>query len=181
MSEREIVYQRIVEKEKLRKAWRDMTRMFIATSSLIFLTLLAVWGIQRLPDIEIPTLYKRNVLIVIVSSLFALLSQRSLSSDDLSGAFKYVGSALIFGIIFLTIQLIGWQELNESNQSFRNILFPFTFIHIFHLGIGLLLLAKVFLRLKAYKIHSKEMVLAKNAFRFWHFLGGVWVLIIMIF
>ena len=180
MSEREMAYQRVLEKEKLGKAWRDMTRLFIGTSTIIFLTLLAIWGIQHLPPIEVPTGYKWNVLVVILSSLFGVLAQRSISNDDLSMAFKYTGWTIIFGVVFLTVQLIGWQELSENNHSFRNILLPFAFVHILHVMIGLGLLTNVFLKLKAYQVHSKEMVFAKNAFRFWHFLGVVWVSIALL-
>ena len=180
MSEREIAYQRVLEKEKLSKAWRDMTRLFISASSLIFLTLLSVWAIQHLPTIEVPTVYKWNVLVVALSSLFGVLAQRSISNDDLSMAFKYTGWTMIFGIVFLMVQLIGWQELYENNHSFRNILLPFALVHILHVTIGLGLLGRVFLKLTAHQVHSKEMMLAKNAFRFWHFLGVVWLLVILI-
>lgn len=181
MSEREIALERVSEKARLRKAWRDITRMFIGTSTIIFMTFIVIWGMQNLPSLRIPLLYKWNVLIVGLSSLLLWLAQKKIKKDEVMDAYQLTGWVIVLGAVFLTIQLIGWQELFDSNQYIRNILYPISFVHIMHVAVGLWLLIYVFLKLRNYKIHSRSMVLANNVSRFWHFLGLVWFILMVSF
>lgn len=180
MSEREVALDRVSEKARLRKAWRDMTRMFIGTSSIMFTTFIVIWSIQNLPSLHMPLLYKWNAVVVIFSSLLLWRAQKKIKKDEVMDAYQLTGWTLVFGAVFLTIQLIGWQELVTTNKSFRNVLLPFSFIHIIHVVVGLIFLTSVFLKLRRFQIHSRSMVLATNVSRFWHFLGLVWVMVIVV-
>lgn len=121
------------------------------------------------------------MLIVAASSLFVWKAQQKIKKDELIKAFHSIRWGIAFGVIFLGIQLIGWQQLTDSAQSYRNILLPFALVHALHVIIGLLLMTKIFIGLKAYKIHSKAIGLVTNTARFWHFLGVVWMIAMISF
>lgn len=176
MSEKEIVQERLMEKQRMINAGRHMTKLFIVTSSLIFITLILVWVLQNLPNIIIPTIYEVATWFILVSSALVVMSQLKIREDDIEKAFRFAGLGLFFGLLFSVLQVIGWQELLDSNLSFRNILFPFALIHFIHVSVGLILLASVFRKIREYRVHSKSRQYAYNVFAFWHFLGGVWVL-----
>ncbi|WP_421765076.1 hypothetical protein [Ekhidna sp.] len=176
MSEKEIVQERLMEKQRMINAGRHMTKLFIVTSSLIFITLMVVWALQNLPNIIIPTIYEVATWFILVSSALVVMSQLKIREDDIEKAFRFAGLGLFFGLLFSVLQVIGWQELLDSNLSFRNILFPFALIHFLHVSVGLILLASVFRKIREYRVHSKSRQYAYNVFTFWHFLGGVWVL-----
>ncbi len=176
MSEREIVQERLQEKQRMISAGRLMTKLFIITSGLIFVTMLIVWILQNLPQLIIPTIYEVATWFILVSSAFIVMSQLKIREDEIEKAFRFAGLGLFFGLLFSTLQVIGWQELLNSNLSFRNILFPFALIHFIHVAVGLILLISVFRKIREYRVHSKSRQYAYNVFMFWHFLGAVWLI-----
>ena len=180
MSEKEIVQERLLEKQKMVYASRHMTRLFIITSSLIFMTLLVVWILQNLPELIIPTVYEVATLFILVSSGFIVLGQLKIREDEIEKAFRFTGLGLVFGLLFSTLQVIGWQEMLDSNLTFRNILFPFSLIHFIHVAVGLALLISVFRKIREYRVHSRSKQYAYNVFLFWHFLGMVWLVFIFL-
>ena len=179
MNEKEIAFQRASEKERARKAWRDMTKLFILSSSIIFTTLFIVWIARQLPDIYMPASYRWNLLVAAISSLFIFQSAASIKKDELISAGQSLHAAIVLGLAFLVIHIIGSNELLQVNSAFRNILFPVVVIHILHVLIGIALLVRIGWQLKVYKVHSRETGFASNAFRYWHFLGVIWLLVVV--
>lgn len=180
MSEKEIVLERLKEKQRLVNAGKHMTKLFIITSFLIFITLLIVWVLQSLPVLIIPTIYEVATWFILVSSALIVLGQLMIREDEIEKAFRFTGMGLFFGLLFSVLQVVGWQELLDSNLSFRNILFPFAFIHFIHVTIGLILLLSVFRKIRKYRVHSKSKQYAYNVFLFWHFLGTVWLVFVFL-
>ncbi|MEO1254737.1 MAG: hypothetical protein AAFY41_07625 [Bacteroidota bacterium] len=176
MSEREIVQERLQEKQRMANAGKTMTKLFIITSGLIFVTLLIVWILQSLPSLIIPTIYEVATWFILVSSALIVMSQIKIREDDIEKAFRFTALGLFFGLLFSALQVIGWQELLNSNLSFRNILFPFALIHFIHVMVGLVLLISVFRKIREYRVHSKSRQYAYNVFLFWHFLGAIWLI-----
>ena len=176
MSEREIVEERLAEKAKMDKANKLITRLFIITSSLIFVTFLLVWLIQRLPELTMPAIYGAATGVIMVSSFLIVLAQFYIQADNIERAFRYTGLGLLVGMAFLILQVMGWRDMLAENVTFRNILFPFSLIHFFHVLVGILLLTSVFRRVREYRVHSKSRQYAYNVFLFWHFLGVVWLI-----
>jgi len=178
MSDKEIVQQRIQEKQKQLRASKHITRLFILTSGLIFITFIVVRLFQSLPAITIPTIYEVASCFILVSSALIVMSQLKIREDEIEKAFKYTGLGLFFGLLFSVLQVIGWNELLDANLSHRNILFPFSLVHFVHVSVGLFLLITVFRKIRDYRIHSKSKQYAYNVFVFWHFLGAVWLFFI---
>ncbi|GAB4242933.1 MAG: cytochrome c oxidase subunit 3 [Ekhidna sp.] len=175
MSEKEIILERIQKKQKMLNAGRQMTHLFILTSALIFFTFIVVWLFQNLSEVNIPTIYKSATWFILVSSALIILAQLRIREDEIEQAFRYTGLGLFFGLLFSVLQAIGWNELMETNLSFRNILFPFSLVHFLHVSVGLFLLITVFRKIREYRVHSRSRQYAFNVFLFWHFLGIVWV------
>jgi len=160
------------------EAGRMMTRLFIATSSLIFLTFIIVWLFQDLPEVSIPIIYEAAAWFILVSSALIVMSQITIRKDDIEKAFWFTAFGLVFGLLFMVLQFIGWSELLDSNTTYRNILFPFSLVHFIHILVGIILLLTVFAKIRKYKVHSRSKNYAFNVFMFWHFLGIIWLLFI---
>ncbi|MBC6401651.1 MAG: cytochrome c oxidase subunit 3 [Ekhidna sp.] len=178
MSEKEVIQERIREKKRMTEAGRMMTRLFIATSSLIFLTFIIVWLFQDLPEVSIPIIYEAAAWFILVSSALIVMSQITIRKDDIEKAFWFTAFGLVFGLLFMVLQFIGWSELLDSNTTYRNILFPFSLVHFIHILVGIILLLTVFAKIRKYKVHSRSKNYAFNVFMFWHFLGIIWLLFI---
>lgn len=178
MSEKEILQARLDEKRRMQAAGRMMTKLFIATSSLIFVTFIFVWLFQNFPAIAIPTIYEVATWFILVSSALIIMSQLKIKEDEIEKAFKFIVLGLFSGLLFLILQFAGWNELLDSNMNYRNILFPFSLVHFMHVLIGMVLLLAVLRKMRDYQVHSKAKHFAFNVFMFWHFLGMVWLLFI---
>lgn len=137
MSEKEILQERLKEKQRMQNAASLMTKLFIATSSLIFITFVMVWLFQKLPEIHIPTIYKVATWFILVSSALIVMSQFKIKEDDIEKAFRFTAFGLVFGLLFLVLQFIGWSDLLDANMTYRNILFPFSLVHFVHVLIVL--------------------------------------------
>ncbi len=179
-SDHDIVLSRLREKAKLKKAHRQMLHLFIISSTLIFFTLAFVWLVHSAPKISIPAVYHWNIPIIIGTSIVIYLAQKRILNHEIEKAFQLVKIALGLGILFGVIQVLGWQELLAANRLIRNILFPFSVIHLAHVIIGIVLLAVVLWRLRDFKIHSKAKGFAWNVSRFWHFLGAAWLAFLLL-
>ncbi|MDE0471385.1 MAG: cytochrome c oxidase subunit 3 [Ekhidna sp.] len=178
MSEKEVIQERIREKQQMLRAGRMMTKLFIATSSLLFLTFFLVWLYQRLPDVSVPAIYETATWFILMSSALIIMSQIKIREDDIKRALRFTFFGLVFGLFFLMLQFIGWSEFLASNMTYRNILFPFSLVHFLHVLIGIILLFTVFFKMRSYKVHSRSKNYAFNVFIFWHFLGAIWLLFI---
>lgn len=178
MNDKEIILERIKEKQRMKNAASHMTKLFIITSSLIFVTFVIVWLLQNLPSIHVPEIYETASWFIMVSSALLIVSQIKIREDDIEKAFRFTAFGLFFGLLFIILQVIGWNELLDHNMSYRNILFPFSLVHFIHVLIGIVLLITVFRKIREYSIHSKSRHYAINVFLFWHFLGVVWLFFI---
>lgn len=181
MSDKELIYERLQEKARLKKAHRQITFLFILSSSLIFFTFLFIWLVKRTPDIKVPLMYYFNMIAILLSSGAIYIGDKNIRLDRLEIAVLWIKVGIILGFLFTILQLGGIEELIHLNASFQNILFPVAIIHFLHVGVGMWLLFRVVRRLKNYEIHSKSPAFAHNVFVFWHFLGGLWVLFIALF
>lgn len=180
MSELSKLKSQLNEKSKLQRAQRQIMKLFIVSSSIIFLTLLCVWLIQLRPESITPKIYLWSTLFIVVSSVSIYMSKISIQKNDLERAANYVILSVGLGVLFGVTQLSGWFRLVETQQTYKSILMPFAMIHFGHITVGIVLLIIVWFRIRDYQIHSRAMAFAKNVFYFWHFLGLIWITFIAI-
>ena len=165
------------------------TFVAIVSFSMLFATLFLVYGAFRLsapawppPEFErlnffLPTL---ATLILILSSLTFALYQRAYF-ESRPQIHLYGPLTILLGISFVGIQFQFWQALKAAKvfagtHALTSVLYGFTWIHTFHVAGGLLALLSLWPTLKKKPfpfLHSR----VTNVGKFWHFLGGVWLLI----
>jgi heme/copper-type cytochrome/quinol oxidase subunit 3 len=175
VNEVKLIRSRLNEKAKRQKAQNQLVRLLVASSCLLFLTLLGVWLIQVLPKVTIPKIYYLGSFIIMLSSAGLVATKKAIAKDDLQKAVYLLAISMGLGVAFGFIQLMGWNYLFDTEQLGRNILLPFSTIHFLHLVIGIIFLFIVFKRLNDFQIHSKAMLFSSNVFYFWHFLGFIWL------
>ena len=175
VSEVKLIRSRLNEKAKQQKAQNLIVKLLVASSCLLFLTLLAIWLIQTMPKVLIPKIYYLGSFIIMLSSAGLVATRKAIARDDLQKAVYLLVISIGLGVGFGFIQLTGWHYLFDSNQQESNILLPFSTIHFLHLVIGIIFLFVVFKRLNDFQVHSKAMLFSSNVFYFWHFLGFIWL------
>ena len=177
---REIIDSRIAEKEKARNAYQLVTNLFIAASCVLFVTLFIVWSIRSFPEVDIPSSFYGNTILISLSSLSLHIGIKKLRLDDLSKAHKLVMLAGLLGLIFGGVQIMGWREMVLSGQISQNIVIPFTAIHFLHITVGIVLLYTAMRKIGNSELHSRNVAFLWQISRFWHFPGLVWLLFIFI-
>ena len=175
MNQIDLIRSRVNEKEKKQKAQRQIMKLFIVSSCLIFGTLLVVWLMQMGQKATIPDIYLQSTFIILLSSVGLFLVDKAIRRNQIQHAVYFVIIAMTLGVLFGITQIMGWNSLLNSNQVYKSILIPFSIIHFLHIAVGLGLLLVIFIKLRNYEIHSKAMNFSSNVFYFWHFLGVVWV------
>ncbi len=175
MTAKELIQSRVNEKAKKQRAQRQIMKLFIVSSFIIFGTLLMVWLIQLGQRTVIPNIYVQGAFIILLSSGALLLVNKAIRKNQLQHAVYFIIASILLGLAFGITQIIGWNSLIDANQVYRSILIPFSVVHFLHIAVGLILLFVIFIRLRNYQVHSKAMNFSSNVFYFWHFLGLVWV------
>jgi cytochrome c oxidase subunit 3 len=78
-----------------------------------------------------------------------------------------------------------WRDLalrgiTQSSGIFGSMLYGFTWIHIAHVLVGILLILWLgFKFLKINSVQPKDQLRVKNVGMFWHFLGLVWLVMFL--
>ncbi|MGL4629611.1 MAG: cytochrome c oxidase subunit 3 [Leadbetterella sp.] len=164
--------------------WKFMLWLFIITIVMLFASLTSAYLVKRSDgnwnDFEIPTIFYFSTGVLLISSLFMQLAYRAAKKDNFAALKIYILACFGFGVLFLTMQYLGWQELQTAglylkgnvHQSFYYVL---TGVHFFHLISGLFVLAYSFYSAMTQKIHSKNMIHIEVSATYWHFLDVLWI------
>jgi|GEM_PF-2070877 len=175
MSEKEIILARVQEKQKLRKARRDISRMLLFAIGLGFLTLFTKWLSKQIGAFYIPVIFQWNSITLILSLISVWNVQKFIKKDELQKAYRFTVIALLAGILFLAFQIIGLIKLSEQSDFWHNLLFPFTFIHSAHLIVGLFLFTRILAKLGNFSIHSRNDQYAISSIYFWYLIAAAWL------
>ena len=163
----------------------------LVSFSMLFASLFLGYFYYRLTAISWPpmSMEKIELFFPTVSTFFIVLS--SLSYYSCGEAYKRKDSlsmtvnlslTIILGLLFLGSQLLLWQDLKEmgivaSSGIFPSLIYTFTWIHVAHIIVAILLLFWVFpiTRKRNDTILEESKVI--NVGKFWHFLSVVWLVI----
>ncbi len=105
------------------------------------------------------------------------LSVKAARSEDQKGLSTWLTVTTVAGLVFLFLQIVGWQELQKAGvyvkgnpaESFYYIL---TGVHFFHIITGLGVLLYAFISLIRKKITVTQVEVCAT---YWHFLDGLWI------
>lgn len=145
---------------------------------------LRVWS-EKWPALHLPRILWVNTAILLASSYTLEQARRrlsGLSGVDFSGFRKWWRVTTILGVVFLTGQSIAWLQLVAagayiaSNQA-TSFFYIFTAAHAVHLSGGVAALLYVAIRnFEKGKISRKTAV--EIVSYYWHFMDGLWVVLL---
>ena len=121
-----------------------------------------------------------NTLVLLASSRFVALAVQTARTGDYRRATRLVSLGGLCGILFTLIKSYEWfREIADGFTLPRNEFFMFYFsitgVHLFHVLIGLLVLALVFRELREPSLRRASMVEAGAIY--WHMVDLVWIVI----
>jgi len=137
--------------------------------------------------IELPTLFYWSTAIIILSSLVYFLAKKATQQNKAQMSTIFLVITLVMGFLFIYLQTEGFnQMINDgvyltggvSNPK-ASFIYVIAGVHILHVIAGLIsLLVVLYCQVKG-KYSSEEHLGMSLGETFWHFLGILWVYLIL--
>lgn len=164
--------------------WKFITWLFIITILMLFASQTSAYLVRRAEgnwvEFALPAVFYWSTGVLLVSSALMHLALMAARKDDFAKLRLYISGTFVFGMIFLVMQYMGWQELQVAGVYLKgnpsgSFLYILTGLHAFHLISGLMVL--VFSLFAAFKlhIHAKKLVQIEVCATYWHFLDILWI------
>ena len=142
-----------------------------------------------LQDFELPPAFFVSTLVIIISSLSYHFARR----EELAQAHKKSTLLLLItfflGLLFIGLQFYGFSQLVGQGYYFTgptssitmSYIFLIAVVHILHVVAGLITLAVVTFNQSRGRYAGGNLLGMELGITFWHFLGGLWLYLILFF
>jgi cytochrome c oxidase subunit 3 len=140
-----------------------------------------------LQDIELPSLFYVSTGLLVISSLTFILAKRGVQQNKQQLATLFLVTTLVLGIAFIFLQFQGFNQMLKNGYRFTgptssikmSYVYLIAFVHIVHVVAGLICLSVVLFRQVKGKYTAQEYLGLTLGAAFWHFLGILWVYLIL--
>lgn len=164
--------------------WKFIIWLFIITIVMLFASQTSAYLVRRAEgnwaEFEVPQIFWFSTAILIISSISMHFSLLSAKKNNQANLRVFVGSTFVLGIIFLVMQYIGWQELQQLGVYLKgnpsgSFFYIFTGLHMAHLALGLGILIATLIMAFKMEINSENTILVEVCATAWHFLDILWL------
>lgn len=164
--------------------WKLIIWLFIISSIMLFAAFTSAYLVRRAEgnwtEFEIPGIFYISTIVLVLSSLTMHLSVNAAKKGNTSKLRTLISVTTVGGILFLILQILGWQKLQEAGvyvkgnpaESFYYVL---TGTHFFHIVSGLGVLLYAFYSTFKGKITAKNTTQIEVCATYWHFLDILWI------
>ncbi|MFD1143859.1 heme-copper oxidase subunit III [Larkinella insperata] len=158
--------------------------LFVVSIVMLFAAMTSAYLVRRAEgnwlEFEIPSIFWYSTVVLLISSASMHWAYRAAKKDDLGVLRTAISITFAFGLAFLVMQFVGWQDLVAQNVFFvgnpaGSFMYVFTGLHAFHLVSGLIVILFALRAAFQLKIHSKNLNQIEICATYWHFLDVLWV------
>jgi cytochrome c oxidase subunit III len=138
------------------------------------------WNREPLPTILIFT-----TIVLLSSSATIEISRSALRRGERTLALLWAATTTLLGLAFLVGQLDAWQQLAArglylSSGPYSSFFYVLTAMHGLHLCGGIVVLAYLVWRISRSRGDRGVIDVFRNCATYWHFVGGVWLLLYLL-
>jgi cytochrome c oxidase subunit 3 len=134
-------------------------------------------------DFELPVAFMVSTIIIVISSITFILAKKALKKGDRKTTSILLIVTFILGIVFISNQLSGFQQIIDMGYNFTgptsnvtmSYIYLIAFVHILHIVAGLICLLVVIYNHFKQKYKTNDMLGVELAATFWHFVDILWV------
>ena len=138
---------------------------------------------------DLPQSFYISTILIVLSSVTLMLSQRFLKKDNLKVSFTLLVLTLLLGLGFVWCQYVGFNELKSVGLYFTgpestvstSFIIGITFMHILHLLAGVIVLLVVIYNHFKKKYSASDMLGFELGGIFWHFVDVLWIYLFFFF
>ncbi len=183
---------RFTEKEKQDRAKKMMLWFGIVSLIMGFAGWTSAYIVSSsredwIHDLQLPKAFYISTAIIILSSFTYLIARKTSAKDEPKQATIWLLVTLGLGITFIVLQFFGFQEMLGNGYYFTgptssikmSYVFLIAAVHIVHVVAGLISLLVVLYNQMKGKYSSKEFLGISLGATFWHFLGILWLYLIL--
>lgn len=168
-------------------AAKPMLWISMASMAMIFAGLTSAYVVRKATgnwtDFALPTQFTISTTLIILSSLFMIVSSVALKKNNIKLASTGIALALVSGLGFGYFQLDAWSYLTEMGIFFTgpsanasgSFLYALTFVHLVHLIGGIIALIVTLTKCVQGKYSAESKLGFELTSIFWHFLGALWL------
>ena len=135
----------------------------------------------RWHEFELPQIFWYSTGILLVSSISMFLAVQSAKKDNFNALKIAISITFVFGLAFLTTQVIGFSDLIKNQLYFAGSdvaaswLYALIGLHAAHVISGLVVLLISLISAFRFTTDSKNMLRIKLCATYWHFLDFLWL------
>ncbi len=181
--------------EKRREPFSFMLYLAIIGSILLFLTILLVFIMKEVRNIDIPVsipkVFWLSPALILASSYTLNQANKTFRNEKFRQYRLHIALTLALGILFILLQLLGWKQLlnlgiTMSNNTGGMFIYVLSGLHIFHTLGGIIALVSAnkdaFQRLNyvdsfVYSVNPPKQLKIKLISIYWHFIDILWLIL----
>ncbi len=181
--------------EKRREPFSFMLYLAIIGSILLFLTILLVFIMKEVRNIDIPVsipkVFWLSTALILASSYTLNQANKTFRNEKFRQYRLHIALTLALGILFILLQLLGWKQLlnlgiTMSNNTGGMFIYVLSGLHIFHTLGGIIALVSAnkdaFQRLNyvdsfVYSVNPPKQLKIKLISIYWHFIDILWLIL----
>lgn len=135
----------------------------------------------RWHEFELPQIFWYSTGILLVSSISMFLAVQSAKKDNFNALKIAISITFVFGLAFLTTQVIGFSDLVKNQLYFAGSdvaaswLYALIGLHAAHVISGLVVLLISLISAFRFTADSKNMLRIQLCATYWHFLDFLWL------
>lgn len=133
---------------------------------------------------ELPRVFWYSTAAIIASSITIWLAQNAFKQREMIKYRTFVVSTLILGVLFLILQLAGFNQLvQEGLPLTKNVSVSFLYVivgvHFVHVVGGIIALLVLFLKAFSRKQRNYDIVPVEVMSTYWHFVDFLWIYLLI--
>jgi cytochrome c oxidase subunit 3 len=137
-------------------------------------------------SLKLPSVFWYSTAVIILSSVTVQTALRSFKQREMSRYRLLIGITLLLGVLFVSLQWLGFQALWRQNITFKGsnagqFLYVIFGLHALHVIGGIIALLIMFFRAFAGNVKFYSSVPVEVAATYWHFVDVLWVYLLVFF
>lgn len=133
---------------------------------------------------DLPLMFWYSTVAIIASSITLYLAQNAFKQREMPRYRKLVVVTLFLGIVFVVLQVIGFNQLWERGMTLtKNVSFSFLYVivglHALHVLGGVVALVVMFLKAFSKKVRNYDIVPVEVISTYWHFVDILWLYLLI--
>lgn len=133
---------------------------------------------------DLPATFWYSTVAILASSVTIFLAGRSFRQRQMSGYRALVTATLVLGVLFIVLQVIGFQQLWAKGITLQasvsySFLYVIVGLHGLHVLGGLIALVMLFAKAFSRRVRNYDALPVELVGTYWHFVDVLWIYLLV--